>query len=379
MIGALEGIKVLDLSRLLPGPYCSMILADHGADVLHIEARHLAGDPVPLHTLHRNKRHMSLNLKTDEGRQIFYRLARRADVVLEGFRPGVAARLGVDYQTLRRLNPRLVYCSISGYGQDGPRRDVPGHDVNYLAYSGALSLMGPADGPPLIPGVQAADVLAGLNAAVGILLALLACGRTGQGQYVDVAATDSALSALAVPATLYWLTGQPPAPANWLLAGRAPCYNTYETADGRYIAVGALEPHFWRALCEHLGRPEYVALQFDEGHRDEMAAFLRQTFKQKTRDAWLAELRGLDACVAPVLELPEALTDEQTLAREMVTTVRHPTQGEMPMLGLPIKLSGTPGAVRTPPADFGQHTQEVLLELGYSGREIEQLEAAGVV
>jgi crotonobetainyl-CoA:carnitine CoA-transferase CaiB-like acyl-CoA transferase len=379
MIGALEGVKVLDLSRLLPGPYCSMILADHGADVLRVEAPRFASDPLPLHTLHRNKRHMSLNLKADEGREIFYRLARGADVVLEGFRPGVAARLGVDYETLHGLNPHLVYCSISGYGQNGPRRDEAGHDVNYLAYSGALSLTGPPDRPPLIPGVQAADVLAGLNAAVGILLALLARGRTGQGQYVDVAATDSAVAALPIPVALYWLTGQPPAPADWLLAGHAPCYNTYETADGRYLAIGALEHPFWRALCEHLGKPEYVALQYDEDRRDEMTAFLRQTFGQKSRDEWLAELRSLDTCVAPVLELPEALADEQAQAREMVTTVWHPTLGEMPMLGLPIKLSHTPGAVRAPPADFGQHTQEVLLELGYSAREIEQLEAEGVV
>ena len=164
MTQALEGIKVLDLSRLLPGPYCSMILADHGADVLRIEAPHFAGDPFPLHTLHRNKRHMSLNLKTDAGREIFYRLAQGADVVLEGFQPGVAARLGADYETLRRINPRLVYCSISGYGQTGPRRDIAGHDVNYLAYSGALSLMRASGAPPLIPGMQIADVLAAINA-----------------------------------------------------------------------------------------------------------------------------------------------------------------------------------------------------------------------
>ena len=379
MTGALAGTRVLDLSRLLPGPYCSMILADHGADVLRIEARRFAGDPLPLHSLHRNKRHMSLNLKTGEGHEIFYQLARTADVVLEGFRPGVAARLGVDYETLRELNSRLVYCSISGYGQTGPRRDVAGHDVNYMAYSGALSLMGPPGAPPLIPGLQVADVLAGLNAATGILLALLARGRTGQGQYVDVAATDSVLAALPIPATLYWLTGQVPTPGDWLLAHHYPFYNTYETADGKYIAAGALESHFWQALCEHLGAPEYSALQYDEGRREEIIAFLREAFKEKTRDEWLAELGNLRVCIAPVLELPEAFADEQTQAREMVTTVIHPTQGEMPLLGVAVKLSDTPGTVRTPPAEFGTHTQEVLRELGYSDAEIERLEAEGVV
>jgi len=379
MTGALEGIKVLDLSRLLPGPYCSMILADHGADVLRVEARRFAGDPLPLHTLHRNKRHMSLNLKANEGRQIFYRLAQGADVVLEGFRPGVVARLGVDYETLCAFNPRLVYCSISGYGQAGPRRDVAGHDVNYLAYSGALSLMGLLDGPPLIPGLQVADVLAGFNAAVGILLALLARERTGQGQYVDVAAADGVLAALPVAAAIYWLTGTPPAPADWLLAHRYPWYNTYETADGKYLAVGAVEGHFWRALCEGLGRPEYASLQYDEDRRDEVTAFLRQTFKRKTRDEWLAEWRDLDACVAPALDLPEALADEQAQAREMVVTIAHPTRGRMPLLGVPVKLSATPGTVRAPPAEFGQHTRPVLEELGYSDAEIERLEAEGIV
>ncbi|MFZ5916379.1 MAG: CaiB/BaiF CoA transferase family protein [Chloroflexota bacterium] len=379
MSGALDGIQVLDLARLLPGPYCSMILADHGAQVLHIEAPHLAHDPFPVPTLHRNKRHMSLNLKTDLGREVFYRLAAQADVVLEGFRPGITARLGVDDEALRRLNPRLVYCSISGYGQTGPRRDQPGHDVNYMAYGGALSLMGPPGKPPLIPGLQMADILAGLNAAVGILLALLARQSSGAGQYIDVAMTDSILAALTLPATLYWLTGQPPAPADWLLAHHYPFYDTYETADGKYLAVGAIERSFWQVLCQHLGKPEYGPLQYDESRRPEMTAFLQRTFKQKTRDEWLIDLGQLAACVAPVLELPEALRDEQALERQMLVTVTHPTQGEMPLLGVPIKLGGTPGEVRSPPPEFGQHTRQVLHGLGYSDEQIEQMKTEGVI
>ncbi len=379
MTGALAGIRVVDLSRLLPGPYCSMILADHGADVLRIEAPRFADDPFPVHTLHRNKRHMSLNLKADEGRHIFHELARGADVVLEGFRPGVAARLGVDYETLCEFNPRLIYCSISGYGQTGPRRDLAGHDVNFVAYGGMLGLMGPPDTPPLIPGVQVADVLAGLNAAVGILLALLARGRTGQGQYIDVAATDCVVAALPAPATFYWLTGRPPAPADWLLAHHYPWYNTYQTADGKYIAVGAIEARFWQALCERLGVPEYAALQHDEARRKEIITFLREAFKQKTRDEWLAALHDVETCVAPVLELTEVFADEQVRSRGMIAAVTHPTLGEMPLLGVPIKLSGTPGAVQAPPAEFGQHTREVLRALGRSDAHIERLKAQGVV
>ena len=196
---------------------------------------------------------------------------------------------------------------------------------------------------------------------------------------MDIALTDGVVAALPVPATLYWLTGQPPAPADWLLVHHYAWYNTYETADGKHIAVGALESHFWQALCEHLGAPEYGALQYDEGRREEIIAFLRETFRQKTRNEWMAELRDLEVCVAPVLELPEVLADDQVRARGMITMLMHPTQGEIPLLGVPIKLSGTPGAVRTPPAGFGEHTREELRGVGYSDAEIERLEEKGVV
>ncbi len=277
--GALSGIRVLDLSRMLPGPYCSMILADHGAQVIAIEDKKFQEDGLFFSDLNRNKRHMSLNLKSPEGLAIFFRLAEKADVILEGFRPGVVGRLGVDYQAVQKINPRIIYCSISGYGQTGPLRDRAGHDVNYLSTAGILGLIGEKDRPPTIPGVQVADIAGGsMNAAVGILLALIAREKTGQGQYVDISMTDGMVGFLSLPYFFAERNGRQPKPADSLLSHRYGCYNTYVTADGRYLALGAVENRFWRGLCEHLKRPEFIALQYDEERREEIIGFLRQQF-----------------------------------------------------------------------------------------------------
>src|SRR5881296_647829 len=265
MPSALGRFRMLDLSRQLPGPFCSMLLADLGMDVVAVYA---PNDPmgmgIPL--LGRNKRSCTLNLKAPEGRAIFHRLARDADVVLEGGRPGGAARLGVDYATLAPLNPRLVYCSISGYGQDGPYRDRVGHDVNYLGFAGVIGLTGTAGGPPAIPGVQIADIGGGaLMAAVGILAALWAREETGRGQLVDIAMLDGSVAWQVVNVFRYLLEREEPAHGETLLTGRHPCYAIYETRDGRHVTVGALEPHFWRTLCERLELPAFVEQQFAEG------------------------------------------------------------------------------------------------------------------
>src|SRR6266446_335741 len=257
MAAALSRFRMLDLSRQLPGPFCSMLLADLGMDVLAVYApTDPMGMGIPL--LGRNKRSLTLNLKTPEGREIFTRLAREADVVLEGSRPGAAARLGIDYPRLSEVNPRLVYCSISGYGQDGPYRDRVGHDINYLGFAGVIGLTGTAGGPPAVPGVQIADIGGGaLMAAVGVLAALWAREETGRGQLVDL--------------FRYLLERDEPARGDTLLTGRYPCYAVYETRDGRHVTVGALEPHFWRTLCERLGMPAFVDQQFAEGEaREEM-------------------------------------------------------------------------------------------------------------
>ena len=254
--GALDGITVVDLSRLLPGPYCSMILADHGARVIAVEDKRFLADGLFFNLINRNKEHMSLNLKTEKGREIFYRLIAKADVLLEGFRPGVVDRLGVDYESVRQANPKIIYCSITGYGQNGPFRDRVGHDVNYLSYAGVLDLIGEKDHPPSIPGVQIADIAGGgMNAAIGILLALFARQNTGQGQYIDISMTDGMVGFL--PAALFFrqLTGQEPKRADGILSHRYACYNTYETADGRYLSIGAVENRFWKQLCDTLEIP----------------------------------------------------------------------------------------------------------------------------
>src|SRR5579875_3512444 len=276
MPAALGRYRLLDLSRQLPGPYCSMLLADLGMDVLAVQApTDPMGMGIPL--LGRNKRSLTLNLKAPEGRTVFHRLAREADVVLEGSRPGVAARLGVDYETLRAINPRL-------------------------GYAGVLDAIGAAGGPPVIPGVQIADIGGGaLMAAAGILAALLAREHTGRGQLVDIAMTDGAFAWQVVNAMRYFAEGIAPARGDTLLTGRYPCYAIYETRDRRYLTVGALEPHFWRRLCEELGFPELAERQFAEGReRDDAFRKMRAKFRERTLAEWVERLADLDVCVGPV-------------------------------------------------------------------------------
>ena len=372
--GALTGVTVIDLSRLLPGPYCSMILADHGARVIAIEDKRFLADGLFLNIINRNKEHMTLNLKTAEGKEIFFRLAREADVVLEGFRPGVVDRLGVDYESVRKINPRIVYCSISGYGQNGPYRDRVGHDVNYLSFAGVLNLIGEADRPPSIPGVQIADIAGGgMNAAIGILLALFAREKSGRGQYIDISMTDGMVGFL--PAALFFgqLTGRDPQRSNAILSHRYACYNTYETADGQYLSIGAVENRFWKKLCEVLAVPEYAALQYDDRRRREILDFMRTTFKNKTLDEWETVLGELDICWGRVQSLTEVLNDPLFIQREMVVEIEGRDGSKSKTLGIPVKLSETPGTVRTPPVDFGASTAAILGEMGYTPEEIKSL------
>lgn len=377
--GALSGTTVLDLSRLLPGPYCSMILADHGARVIAIEDRRFLADGLFMQTVNRNKEHMALNLKTTAGREIFFRLIAKADVLLEGFRPGVTARLGVDYDAVCRVNPTIIYCSITGYGQTGPYRDRVGHDVNYLSQAGVLDLIGEPDRPPSIPGVQIADIAGGgLNAAIGILLALLARAKTGQGQYIDISMTDGMVGFLPVVLFFHQLTGQIPGRSDAVLSHRYACYNTYETADGRFISIGAVENRFWKKLCEVLQVPEYAPLQYDDGRRREIIACLRRAFKQQPLTAWEKKLGDLDICWARVQNLAEVLADPLFRERQMVVDLQDSNGGKKTALGIPVKLSKTPGAVRTPPVDFGASTAAILRELGYSADDIKKFSESGV-
>ena len=378
--GALSGITVIDLSRLLPGPYCSMILADHGARVIAVENKRFMADGLFFNTINRNKEHMSLNLKSEAGRQIFSKLIEKADVLMEGFRPGVVDRLGVDYESVRKVNPEIVYCSISGYGQDGPFRDRVGHDVNYLSFAGVLNLIGEPDRPPSIPGIQIADVAAGgMNAAIGILLALFARENTGRGQYIDISMTDGMVGFLPVALYFQQLTGKDPRRADMVLSHRYACYNTYETADGRFLSIGAVENRFWKRLCEHFGVPEYATLQYDDSRRKEILDFMRATFRKKPLDEWDAELADLEICWGRVQTFSEVMDDPLFREREMFLELKGNAGQKQAAIGVPVKLSDTPGSVRSAAVDFGESTPSILKELGYTQDQITEFTETDVI
>jgi alpha-methylacyl-CoA racemase len=392
----LSGLTVLDLSRLLPGGFCSLVLSDFGADVIKVEDTGM-GDYIrwspPYYegaeqtsrsalflSLNRGKRSVRVNLKSDDGKRVLLRLVRDADVLLESFRPGVLDRLGVGYERLRTDNARLVYCAISGYGQDGPNRDRSGHDMNYLGLNGLLGLTGDRDGPPVQAAGQIADLGGGaLMALVGILIALRERERSGQGQLVDCSMFDGALSWLAMVAAETFATGRAPQRGELGLAGRYNCYRPYECADG-YVSLGALEPKFWQAWCEGVGRPDLTAHAFDEPGSGSHSA-VTEIFKRRTRDQWRGFASEHDCCLEPILGLEEALQSELVAAREMVIGLSQPGVAQpVRLLGVPIKLSRTPGdAARAPGPALGEHTDDVLGAAGFSATEIASLHASGAI
>jgi alpha-methylacyl-CoA racemase len=392
----LEGIRVLDLSRLLPGGFCSLLLADFGADVLKVEDTGMgdylrwsapgydgASDSAKsalFLSLNRGKRSIRVDLKSAEGREVLLRLVAEADVVLESFRPGVLDRLGVGYEVMRDVNPGIVYCAITGYGQDGPNRDRSGHDMNYLGLVGLLGLTGERDGPPVQAAGQIADLGGGaLMAAFGILAALRERDRSGEGQLVDVSMADGALSWLALVAARYLADEVTPRRGDLELAGGLVCYRPYACADG-WVTLGALEPKFWAAWCRGVGRDDLVERQFDppgsETHREAQAIFAR-----RTRAEWRAFAAEHDCCLEPVLALDEALDSELVRAREMVVELDQPgATRPVRLLGVPVKLGRTPGDPTCAPGPaLGEHTREVLAALGYSDERIAALEESGAV
>jgi len=391
---ALEGIRVIDLTRLAPGPYCTMFLADLGADVIKIEPgggraaiaflRQTAEEEERRRAYNaeeRNKKSIVLNLKMEEAQKVFYKLAEKADVIIEEFRPGVVKRLGVDYDIISKINPRIVYCSLTGYGQDGPYRELAGHDVNYISTGGAQSMLGEPGGRPVVPTNIIADFAAGgMHAAIGILAALLARERTGKGQHVDIAMLDGVVSLMHAEAAMYFSTGQVPGLGHILMFSGAPHYGVYQTKDGKYISLGALEPWFYENLCRALGREDFIPDHWTGGEKwEEIASAFRQIFLTKTRDEWVEILRQIDTCAAPVYSLDEAFSDPQVLHRNMVVEIEHPTLGKVKQVGISIKLSETPGAIRSIAPRQGEHTEEILLDLGYAKEEIEELRKAGAI
>jgi len=391
-VSALSGVRVLDLTRLLPGDYCTMLLGDMGAEVIKIEEPSLGdyirwvpplinGQSVSHLLLNRNKKSMKLNLKSGKGKEAFYKLVERSDVVVECFRPGVVKRLGIDYASLSKINQRIVYCSMSGYGQDGPYRDMPGHDVNYIGYGGILGITGPSGGAPVIPGIQIADLTTGLMAVTTILAALLARERIGKGQYIDVSFLDVVTSLIVLPAAFYIGGEKTPKRGEWLLNGGFPCYNIYETKDGKYITIGCLEEQFWTNLCSVLGVVDFVKHQYtsDEAKLREMFQAMREIFKTRTLDEWLKLLSKEDVPCGPVYDLDEVFRDPQILHRKMIIEVEYPGVGKIKQLGSAMKFSKTPCELRSPPPSFGEHTEQILRWLGYSERETLNMRGKGVI
>ena len=383
--GPLAGVRVLDLTRLLPGSYGSSLLADLGADVLKVEQPGLGdymrwfpplldGESATTWVLDRNKRSLSLDLKQPAALAALLRLVAQADVFFESFRPGVADRLGIGYDALKAINPRLVYCSLSGYGQDGPLRLEVGHDLNYVGRAGLLSYMGAEDGRPALPSLQIADVAAGsMYTVAGILAALVRARSTGEGDYVDVAMTDGSFTLQTVHLAAHWATGEVPGPRSLLLNGRYPAYNLYECADGGWITVGAVEIKFWEELCRVVGRPDLAPTHLDEA----ALPVWRELFLTRPRDAWLELFYGHDVCVGPVFDLAEATADPQLGGRGLVVEQEHPTLGPQRQLGNPIRLREHPATLRRPFPRLGEHTREALTEAGLTPTEIDALIASG--
>lgn len=387
--GPLAGLKVLDLTRLLPGPVCTLHLADLGAEVIKIEdtgagdyARTMGLGAAPgedsffFRLVNRNKRGMRLDLKQQAGVEVFLRLARDADVVVESFRPGVVDKLGVGYAAVKAINPRIVYCAITGYGQDGPWRDRAGHDLNYIATAGVLDQIGTQDGDPAIPNLQIGDLLGGaLTAVMGILAAVIGAKATGQGRYVDVAMTDATfahaytglLSVLARGRTLPRGVDD--------LNGGLPGYGLYRTLDGRYMAVGALEPKFWQVFCDAIGRPDlkpFGLARDADGARTRHE--LETLFDSQPLAHWAAQFESVDCGVTPVLSFEEAMAHPQLRARGML-----PEADGLRQFAPPLKLSGHDFAVRQPAPKVGADGTALLREAGYADAEIESLRAQGVI
>jgi len=368
-----------------------MILGDLGAEIVRIGAPPAAGARQPARgggqravahqATNRNKKSILLNLQSEEGRHIFHQLVKKSDAIVDGFRPGVAERLGIDYQAVSKTNPRIIYCSITSYGQDGPYRDVIAHDINAIGMAGALDLIGQKDGPPVIPLNLLADYGGGgKDAVVGILSALIAREKTGRGQYIDISLTDSTISLLTqVVVDPYFMTGAAPRRGEHGLSGSSPHYNIYQTKDGKYITIGCLEPHLWANLCREIGKEEFIAYQSDRSKWDEVSSYLKQLFLTKTRDEWFDLFSPKSIFIGKVYSVDEVFNDPQVLHRQMVIEVEHPTEGRIKQVGIAVKLSDTPGKVRHLASMVGEDTEEILVSLGYSQPRINELRQQGVI
>ncbi|TXT59052.1 MAG: E-cinnamoyl-CoA:R-phenyllactate CoA transferase [Promethearchaeota archaeon] len=394
----LENIVVIDLSRMLPGPYCSMILSDLGAEVIRVENRKYPySNPPPFFQkgryresafnsiIMRNKKSISLNLKSEKGREIFYKLVKKADVVLETFRPKVVNKLKVDYETLSNFNKSIIYCSLTGYGQNGPYEQIAGHDLNYVGLCGILNLNKPRtkanneeqNQKPVVPGIQAGDIGGALVSAIGILAALIERDNNPEkeGQYLDISMLDTVFSFMPMAAAYHFSKGlNEGIKTENPLHGDMPYYSIYETKDGKFLSIGAIEMKFWHALCEGLGREDLKTKQNVKGEaREQLFKELQNEFLRKTQKEWMEIFYDLDACIMPIKDFSEACKDPQIQARKMVKKVKHPKFGEIKNIASPIKMSRTPLKIRSLAPQVGENTKEILSNLGYSEKEIKSL------
>ena len=392
MQGPLSSLKVLDFSTLLPGPFASLLLADMGAEVLRVESPsrmdlvrvlppHDGGVSASHAYLNRNKRSIALDLKKPEAVELVKQLVAEYDIVLEQFRPGVMDKLGVGYEALKAINPRLIYVSITGYGQSGPYKDRAGHDINYLALAGLASYTGRRETGPLPLGIQAADIAGGsLHGVIGLLAAVIQRQATGQGQQVDISMTDCAFSLHGMAGAGYLAAGVEPEMENQALNGGS-FYDYYRTRDGRWLSVGSLEPQFMQQFCQALGRPELAACGLSQKPEDQRALKREIEIEIEKRDfaEWNQVFAALDACVEPMLKLSEALEHPQLKARQLITEVPRDGQGAQRQIACPIKFSAGLPEPRHIGAALGAHSDEVLAELGYAPERIAELRAARVV
>jgi crotonobetainyl-CoA:carnitine CoA-transferase CaiB-like acyl-CoA transferase len=392
---ALDGLRVLDVSQVMAGPFCCLLLADMGAEVIKIEkpnggddARRMGppfvnGESAAFMAMNRNKRSLALDLKHPEGKRFFRQLAARADVLVENFRPGTLDELGLGYARLSRDHPEVIYCSISGYGQTGPNRERGGFDLVAQGVSGLMSITGHPGQPPVKVGVPLADLNAGMYAAYGVLCAYVHRLRTGQGQLVDTSLLESGIAYTVWESAIYFATGTIPPPMGSAHRLAAP-YQAFRTADG-YITVGAANQANWEKLCAVLERPDLLAdPRFRDNpsravHSAELAAQLEPVFAAHLTAEWLARLEAAGLPAGPVNDMAAVYADPQVRAREMMVEIEHPIAGRVKNIGVPVKLSETPGAIRRPAPTLGQHTDEILGEIGLAPNEITALRAARVV
>ena len=392
---ALEGVKVLDLTQLMAGPYCTMMLADMGADVVKVEKPNggddtrrmgppfIEGESAAFLGINRNKRSIVIDLRSDAGRELAQRMALKSDILVQNFRPGALERMGLGYEQVREINPAIVYCTISGFGATGPYARRGGFDLVAQGMSGLMSVTGHPDGPPAKVGVPICDLNAGMFGAIGILTAYINRLRTGQGQHVDTSLLEGGIAYTFWESAMYFATGDIPEPKGSAHRLTAP-YQAFETSDG-YVNIGAANQANWERLCTAIGRdelatdPRFVEPRDRMNNLDELVSTLEVTFAQQSSDHWLEILDAAGVPVGPINDLAQVYSDPQVRAREMMVETDHPVAGRVKNIGIPIKLSETPGRFQRPAPTLGQHTDEVLSDLGCSDDEIDKLRTGGAV